>query len=162
MQEVPENPKIYHITHMSNLSQIIESGFIWSDAKRIELDLDCEIIGMSSIKLRRLQELQVDCFPGTLFGEYVLFYFCPSSIMLYILYMGNLPNLTYKDGQNPIVDLEADLRKTVSWADSQRRNWAFSNCNAGAWYANFWNSLEDLNRINWTAVKAIDFREPVI
>ncbi len=43
---VPDQPKIYHITHLRNLSGIASSGWLWSDAKRIELGLDCHVVGM--------------------------------------------------------------------------------------------------------------------
>jgi len=54
MIDPPARPKIYHITHYQNLPKIIESGVLWSDAKRIELGLECAIVGMSNIKRRRL------------------------------------------------------------------------------------------------------------
>ena len=85
MNLVPENPKIYHITHIKNLEGIIKDEVIWSDAKRVELDRKCEIVGMFKIKKRRLEELKVKCYTDTMVGEYVPFYFCPRSIMLYIL-----------------------------------------------------------------------------
>ncbi|MGA2620950.1 MAG: DarT ssDNA thymidine ADP-ribosyltransferase family protein [Thermoguttaceae bacterium] len=34
MATVPARPKIYHITHLRNLPQIVAAGRIWSDAKR--------------------------------------------------------------------------------------------------------------------------------
>ncbi len=159
---IPEKPKIYHITHLRNLAQIIALNGLWSDAKRIELNLDCEIVGMSEIKQRRLQELEVKCNLGTKVGEYVPFYFCPRSIMLYILYRGNHPNLTYRGGQGPVVHLQADLIETVRWAKTLRIPWAFSNFNAGAGYANFYNQLGRLEEINWAAVIATDFSKPEI
>jgi len=113
MTAVPENPKIYHITHIKNLEGILNDEVIWSDAKRIELGLGCEIVGMSEIKRRRLKELEVKCHSGTMVGEYVPFYFCPRSIMLYILYMGNDPDLSYRGGQGPILHLQADLETTI-------------------------------------------------
>jgi ssDNA thymidine ADP-ribosyltransferase DarT-like protein len=85
---IPLEPKIYHITHMNNLPRILEAGVLWSDAKRLELGLVCDIVGMSGIKQRRIQELPVPCHPGTKVGHYVPFYFCLRSIMLYILCMG--------------------------------------------------------------------------
>ena len=106
-------PKIYHLTHVRNLPGIIHAGALWSDAKRIELAIDCEVVGMSSIKERRLN-LPVKCHPRTTVGQYVPFYFCARSIMLYILHMGNHPDLTYHGGQRPIVHLVADLRATVA------------------------------------------------
>jgi len=162
MPGIPNNLKIYHITHLDNLPQIIESGVLWSDAKRIELELNCEIVGMHVIKKRRLEKLNVTCHPHTIVGEYVPFYFCPRSIMLYILHMGNHPDLSYTGGQNPIVHLEADLRETVSWADAHQRPWAFSDCNAGVCYTNFWASLNYLDKINWAAVEADDFHDTII
>ena len=71
-----------HITHLDNLSTIASDG-LWSDAKRLELGLSCEVVGMSSIKERRLEVLDVKCHPGTKVGEYVPFYFCPRSIALH-------------------------------------------------------------------------------
>ena len=85
MSEIPDNPKIYHITHINNLEGILIDKVIWSDAKRLDLGMECEIVGMPKIKKRRLEELEAKCHPGTKVGEYAAFYFCPRSIMLYIL-----------------------------------------------------------------------------
>ena len=159
---IPVQPKIYHITLLCNLAGIIESGKLWSDAKRIELGLDCEIVGMSRIKKRRLEELEVSCHPGSKVGEYVPFYFCARSIMLYILHKGNHPDINYREGQRPIVHLQADLYETVRWADKNGVRWAFSTTNAGAIFADFHSSLEELSEVNWTAVGATDFRNPEI
>jgi len=52
----------------------------------------------------------VKCHPGTKVGQYVPFYFCPRSIMLYILHRGNHPDLDYREGQGPILHLQADSR----------------------------------------------------
>jgi len=154
----PQQPKIYHITHVDNLEEIIRHGNIYSDARRIVAGLDCEIIGMSTIKRRRLEEIEVTCHAGTKVGEYVPFYFCPRSIMLYILYMGNHQELTYRGGQRPIVHLQADLHATVEWAEQHDVKWVFSDCNAGAYYATFFNNPDDLDKVNWEAVAATDFR----
>lgn len=162
MRRIPENPKIYHITHWQNLTKIIESGALWSDAERIARDLDCEIVGMSNIKRRRLESLAVKCYPDTKVGEYVPFYFCPRSIMLYILHMGNHPELSYHGGQGPIVHLVSDLGATVAWAERVGRRWAFSDRNAGTTYANFFARLDDLHRVSWAAVRATDFRDALV
>ena len=157
MAHVPTSPKIYHITHVDNLTRIVAAGVLWSDAKRIELGLDCEVVGMASIKRRRLEELEVPCYPGTKVGEYVPFYFCPRSIMLYILHRGNHPELTYRAGQRSILHLQADMMATVRWAELNRIRWAFSDRNAGGYLAQFSNRLDDLDKINWVAVEATDW-----
>jgi hypothetical protein len=102
---VPAHPKVFHITHVRNLRNIVKAGVLWSDAKRVEMGLSCNVVGMSHIKQRRLQEIEVRCHAGTHVGEYVPFYFCPRSIMLYILHRGNHPDLDYNEGQQPIVHL---------------------------------------------------------
>jgi hypothetical protein len=94
----PSQPQIYHITHVDNLESIARRGEIWSDGLCRNNNLGNKQVGMSAIKARRLFELEVDCHPGTKVGEYVPFYFCPRSIMLYLLYRGNHPDLTYTGG----------------------------------------------------------------
>ena len=162
MEQALTQPKIYHITHLRNLPQIVATGGLWSDAERIARGLDCLIVGMSEIKRRRLEELEVDCHPATKVGQYVPFYFCPRSIMLYILHQANHPDLQYRGGQQPIVHLQADLHATVQWAETNAVRWAFSTSNAGAYYASFYASLDRLSEVNWTAVAATDWRAPAL
>jgi hypothetical protein len=131
---------------------------LWSDAKRIELGINCEIVGMSEIKRRRIEEIDVDCHPGTKVGQYVPSYFCPRSVMLYILYQANHPDLTYRGGQIPIIHLQMDMHEVIKWANASNVRWAFSNVNAGAYYAHFHASLDKLNEINWGAIAETDFR----
>ncbi|KKK92760.1 hypothetical protein LCGC14_2699720, partial [marine sediment metagenome] len=149
-------------THLRNLAQLASSEWLWSDAKRIELELDCRVVGMSTIKRRRLEEIGVKCHPGTKVGQYAPFYFCPRSIMLYMLYRGNHPDIEYEEGQRPIVHLQADLRSTIQWADDNGVKWAFSDRNAGGYLADFFNRWDDLDKINWAAVAATDFQDILV
>ena len=157
MSPAPPQPKIYHITHVDNLPSIIADGGLVSDAAIIARGGPGAPIGMSAIKQRRLR-LPVDCHPGDHVGDYVPFYFCPRSIMLYVIHCANHPDLSYRGGQGPIVHLEADLHEVVAWTDGQRRRWAFSLSNAGAVYAQFRASMDDLGDLNWPAIDATDFR----
>ncbi len=159
MVPVPPSPKIYHITHIDNLPSIAASGGLVSDANRIASGLSCSLVGMDTIKQRRLNEIEVSCHPGTMVGQYVLFYFCPRSIMLYILHMGNHPEVSYKGGQQPIVHLQADLNTVTNWANSNTVRWAFSNGNAGARLTTFYNHPSKLSEIDWAAVESTDFRD---
>ena len=155
----PDQPKIYHITHLRNLARIVADGRLFSDAKRIELNLECAVVGLSEIKERRLKEIRVKCHPKTTVGQYVPFYFCPRSIMLYILHKGNHPDLQYQEGQRPILHLQADLSATIQWAKKNKVRWAFSDRNAGMRLAEFFNDPRDLGKVNWQAVKATNFRD---
>ncbi|HEX8876702.1 MAG TPA: DUF4433 domain-containing protein [Phycisphaerales bacterium] len=159
---VPANPKIYHITHVDNLAGIASAGCLWSDRVRIDSELACSLVGMSKIKKRRLEEIEVDCHEGTKVGEYVPFYFCPRSIMLSIIYYNNHPELTYRGGQNPIVHLRADLNAVIDWAETHEVRWACSDRNAGAHYVKFGRRRADLSMVNWNAVSNTIFRDPVV
>ncbi|MBT3202062.1 MAG: DUF4433 domain-containing protein [Phycisphaerales bacterium] len=158
MSNPPANPKIYHITHLDNLPAIVNTGEILSDARMLEMNHDCTVIGMSDIKRRRLEDIQVSCHPDTRVGEYVPFYFCPRSIMLYILYRANHPDLAYRGGQRPIIHLQADLYAVIQWAQDTGRLWAISDRNAGTYVAEFYNQRGNLNEIDWQAVASADFR----
>lgn len=119
------------------------------------------MIGMSSIKQRRLA-LPVHCHSGDCVGDYVPFYFCSRSIMLYVIHQANPPELTYRGGQEPIVHLEADLQEVVAWANSIGRRWAFTLSNAGAVYAQFCDRLDQLGEIDWQAIAAADWHAPEV
>jgi hypothetical protein len=158
---VPARPRLYHITHVDNLPAVLADGGLWSDAEMVARGGPAEGIGMGQIKQRRLA-LPVRCHPGDRVGDYVPFYFCPRSIMLYLIHMANHPGLSYRGGQGPIIHLEADLHETVTWAEGEGRRWAFSLSNAGAFYAEFRNRLDQLGEVNWAAVESTDFRDAMI
>ncbi len=156
---IPFQPKIYHITPISNLEGMFAAGGIRSDANCLKYNLNATIIGMSKIKQRRLKDLEVKCYPGKKVGEFVPFYFCPRSVMLYILYKGNHPDISYQEGQNNIVHLELDLKSVTAWANKHYQPWALSDRNAGAIYTQFSNDFNDLQYLDWKAIQATDFRE---
>jgi hypothetical protein len=146
-------PKIYHIVHMDRLDSIIADGVLWSDAEVQRHSPPGTTIGMSAIKLRRLNELFLGSHPLLTVGQCVPFYFCPRSIMLYLIHQGNHPDLTYRGGQEPIIHLEADLQATVAWAESQQKRWAFTLSNAGSRYFEDRCNLDQLNELNWDAIR---------
>lgn len=159
MSPAPREIDVYHITHVDNLAAILDSGSLLSDADMKRRGGPASSIGMSSIKQRRLA-LPVHCHQGDRVGEYVPFYFCPRSIMLFVIHCANHAELAYRGGQEPIVHLEVDLRAVVRWADDCGRRWAFSLSNAGASYAEFRSKLEGLDELDWDAIRSNDFREP--
>lgn len=156
MSPPPPTPRIYHITHVDNLPAIIANGGLISDAAMLAHGGPSRTIGMGNIKQRRLS-LPVKCHHGLNVGDCVPFYFCPRSIMLFVIHCANHPELTYRGGQRPIVHLQADLDAVVNWATAQRRRWAFSLSNAGAQYAEFRDNLTSLGEIDWYAVASTNF-----
>lgn len=151
---VPAQPKIYHIVHMDRLPAIIADGFLWCDAEIGRRSSVGTTIGMKNIKQRRLNVLTLASHPGLHVGDCVPFYFCPRSIMLYLIYQANHLDLSYRGGQGPIIHLEADLHASVAWAAQNNRRWAFTLSNAGAYYFEDRCNLAQLNEINWDAVQS--------
>ena len=155
---VPTNPKIFHIFHVDRLRSIITEDGLLSDAVIAARPLVGTTIGMTSIKQRRLS-LPLDSRPGLHVGNCVPFYFCPRSVMLYLIHQANHESLTYRGGQSSIIHLEADLLRTVAWAEEQERRWAFTSSNAGSYYFDDFCDLERLDEIDWDAVAARDWRQ---
>lgn len=154
----PADPKIFHIVHLDRLQSIIADGGLLCDASVAERAPVGTTIGMNDIKRRRLTELRLNSHRDLYVGACVPFYFCPRSVMLYVISQANHPQLSYRGGQDPIVHLEADLRATVAWAEEQDLRWAFTLSNAGARYFEDRSDLGQLDKIDWDAVEAADWR----
>jgi len=151
---IPMQPKIYHIVHVDRLASILASNGLLCDARIIAQGAAGTTIGMNSIKQRRLTELTLSSYPDLYVGQCVPFYFCPRSIMLYVIHRADSDELAYKGGQGPIVHLQADLHSCVKWAQKNQRRWAFTLSNAGSYYFEDKNNLSDLNQLEWSAINA--------
>ena len=150
---VPEKINIYHIVHVDRLPTIIEAGGLWCDTKVVEQELPGTSIGISEIKERRRTK-PLESHKQLHVGDCVPFYFCPRSIMLYILHKANHENLSYRGGQDKIVHLEADFYEVVDWAEQQKKRWAFTLSNAGSHYFEDRCHESQLDEINWAAVNS--------
>ncbi len=154
----PAHPRIFHVVHSDRLTSIIKDGGLYCDARMIDHPSAGTTIGMDNIKERRLR-WRVPCCPDTCVGDYVPFYFCPRSPMLYSIHRKNIDpagesELVYSGGQEPIIHLEADLGEVVDWANRTGRRWAFSTGNAAAAGVQFHDDLDRLDQIDWNAVVA--------
>lgn len=157
----PRAPQIFHIVHYDKLASIIESGGLLCDSLIQARPISGTTIGMGDVKSDRLG-LPVHCHQGFMVGDFVPFYFCPRSLMLYVISRANHPQLAYRGGQRPIVHLEADLHDAVAWAQRQSKRWAFTASNATARYTEFYNDISHLDRIDWEAVVARNWAAPNI
>lgn len=153
----PAAPKIYHIVHMDRLRSIVSDGWLWSDAMMAKRSQVGTAIGMADIKQSR-RSRPLSSHPGLMVGDCVPFYFCPRSVMLYVIHMANYSGLTYRDGQGPILHLEADFREVVTWANARQRRWAFTTSNAASGYFADYADLAKLDNVNWEAVEARDWK----
>lgn len=138
---------IFHITHVENLTSIVEHGCLWSDSQRIEKGIDNTNIGHSHIKARRLKRPVPTAAKGFL-GDYVPFYFCNRSVMLYVAHRRSVDG--YDGGQEPIVHLVS----SVEAAARTGRSWTFTDRHAELGHARFFDDLNDLNELDWEAMEA--------
>lgn len=108
-----------------------------------------QVIGYPTIKQRRMTEYRIPCCGNRFVGEFVPFYFCPRSPMLYTVNRGNTGRPA--GCQTSIIHLVS----TVSVAVNQGRAFAISDGNAGAGYATFRNdlaSLDDPDHLRWADI----------
>lgn len=152
--------KIYHIIHLDRLSSIVNDGFLWCDREAVKRVSIGTSIGMDKIKLRRLNELTLkNNYPELFVGDCVPFYFCPRSVMLYLIYRANHDELQYQGGQDSILHLQADLYKTIEWAKQFSRKWVFTTSSAASKYFDDYSNMAELSLIEWDAVNARDWTE---
>lgn len=135
-------PPIYHITHLQNLPNILNAERLWSDAQRIRQGIANTSIGHQHIKERRLKR-PVPLAAGGFLGEYVPFYFCNRSVMLYVIHAGSV--VGYTGGQQPIIHLVSN----TEGIKATNRPWAFTDRHAELAYANYFDDLAFLDRIDW-------------
>ncbi len=146
MSRDPQHVPIYHITDVDNLRGILDEDGLHSDvAMKLR---NSKIIGYEHIKQRRMEEIRVDCQDGRFVGEFVPFYFCPRSPMLYTVNLG-------KTGRPPGCQKSIiHLVSSVAAGIQLKRPWAFSDGNAGTFHTSFYSELDALDRLDWQAIEA--------
>ncbi len=158
----PENSKIYHIVHLDRLESIIKAQGLYCDRIIRQMPNTGTMVGMGHIKDRRLNELKLTSYPDLFVGDCVPFYYSPRSVMLYMINQQQSQQINYKGGQNHIVHLQADLRKTLQWAKNEAKRWAMTFSNAGSRTFEDSSIEDDFNKLNWTAINSTywqQFRE---
>lgn len=139
---------LFHITDVDNLAGVITSGGLLSDASMAVGNGPRVGIGYDHIKRRRLTEIRVPCVGNRFVGEFVPFYFCPRSPMLYVVNKGSTGRPP--GCQRSILHLVTSVAKAMAVGSE----WAYSDGNAGAAYPNFYDDIEGLDsRLNWEAIK---------
>ena len=141
MTTPPQDPPIFHITHVENLVGILREGGLWSDAQRIARKLVTTNIGYTHIKNRRLSR-PVPTRGGGMLGDYVPFNFCARSVMLLAVHGGHQD---YAGGQDAVIHLVS----CVSRAIAPGRPWAFTDRHAELAHALFYDDPQDLSEVRW-------------
>lgn len=136
---------IYHITNVENLPGILASGGLWSDLEREARGVANINIAHDHIKERR-RKTAVLAGPGGVVADYVPFYYCPRSPMLYSIYSGNVAG--YEGGQKSVVYLCSPIeavRQKVQWCASTGHTDITSLCT-------FFDTIEQFSLLDWDAI----------
>ncbi len=138
---------IYHITHLENLQRIIATNGLWCDRERISQGFGNVGIGHQSLKERRLV-WPVNASTGGSIGDYVPFYFCNRSPMLYSIKTGQVEGCSAT--QDDIVYLISNV-ETISKGN---RPWCFTDGHAVEKLTKFFEVLADLDKLDWTVIES--------
>jgi hypothetical protein len=140
---------IYRITHYKNLPFIFENGLQCPDSE-IQ-DPGFISIGFPSLIAYR-NERPVPVAPYGTLADYVPFYFTVRSPMLYVIHLGNDPEVI-KTPQEEIVYLVSTVEKLKELT----LPFVFTNRHAQLDYAEFYNSTDDLDKLNWEIIKSSEW-----
>lgn len=145
---------IFHITHIENLSSILQSGKIWCDTERAKNQFLTKGIAHENIKAKRARRIVPNCLGGTL-ADYVPFYFAPRSPMLCAIYNNRVKD--YQGGQEAIIHLVSKIEKVI------QRNlpFTFTDGHAEMQVSQFYNDLADMDKIDWNIMREKYWRDTV-
>lgn len=150
MTECPANPDIYHITHANNLPGILAAGGIWCDAGRLGHNIRTVNLGYQRIKERRMKKRVSLCRQGVL-GDYVPFYFCNRSPMLYAIHGGYVEG--YSAGQTYVIYLKSSIQ-TLRNAGC---DWFFTDGHAVEAISRYYQDSDRLDQLDWNIIADLDW-----
>lgn len=143
---------IYHITHIDNLPRIIKSNGLWCDAERLKQGWDSINIAHKSLKERRMNTpVWIGTDTGVL-GDYVPFYFCNRSPMLYAIKNGQIAG--YEGFQSSIIYIVSSVGKILSG----NRKWCFTDGHAVEAITEFFDDIKGLEKIDWNLINHWSWR----
>ena len=150
---IPPNPSIYHILHVDRLMSVFADGFLFSDAQ-MEGRTNCgTMIGYAHTKGYR-RERVLEQGVGLKVGECVPFYYCPRSVMLYVIYKANHTDLAYHGGERPIVHLRLDPVAVANWAEQNRLRYYVTDVTAATAYFTAYPDLDAMNLLDWQSIRS--------
>lgn len=143
---------VWHITHLGNLSSIASSGALCCDRRVREEGHAPQSIAYGHIKRRR-EQTQVSIAPFGTLSDYVPFYFCPRSPMLYAIHRGQVAG--HAGGQQAIVHLELDAEAILAAGHAC----VHTDGNAASQPLAFHESRFGFAGLSWEVIRSNDWRD---
>lgn len=144
--------RIFRVTHIANLPWILENGLQCKSSGIA--DPHFESIGNTELIQKRTTRY-VPVEPGGTLSDYIPFYFTPFSMMMYNIKTG------YGEVRHvPNKDLVL-LVSSINILEERGAQFVFTDRHAYLKTAEFFNSREHLDRIDWNLLQSRDFqRDP--
>jgi hypothetical protein len=148
----PEKALIFRITHVANVSWILQNGLHASNSNRSDPNY-VQIGNADLIARRRTRDVPVR--PNGTLSDYIPFYFTPCSPMLYNIKTGY--NGVTMRPMEEIAILVSSLREV----HRQGISFVFTDRHAYLQAAEFYDNLDRLDQIDWPRLQARNFhRDP--
>lgn len=147
-----DNPSAYHITHEDNLAGLFDKGFLYCDSFVRQHNITHIPIGYKHTKQNRL-EMLIPIASNLCTGDCVPLYYCPRSVMLYVIYRNDSEDLATHCGEDPVIHLRFNVRKVWQWAQMQNLRF-ITNANAAAQHAEVFADVRALGLLNWEAISS--------
>jgi hypothetical protein len=126
------------MTHINNLAAIVKNGGLLCKNELTRTNSSFEDIANSDVQDKRAKVI-VRLKPGGTLHDYVPFYFSGQTPML----------LVNKQRQNDIIFLVSNTDTILE----SNIPFMFTDRHAVIQYANFYNDLNDLNKVDWKTIK---------
>ena len=144
---VPNPTPIYRLMHIDNLEVLLRRGGLHAPKHTPDDGLPYRTIHNVEIQAERRVRL-IGCGPKGTIHDYVSFYFGPRSPMLFQLKTGWVPG--YNEGQEPLIYLVSSAQFVVQ----QGVSFIFSDGHGIAAFTSWYDSIADLDKVDWTTVNA--------
>jgi len=143
----PASKRIYRLIHVECLESYLRRDRLHAPNHAPAAGLAYRPIHREDIQSAR-QSRSIPCGPGGAFLDYVPFYFCYRSVMLYQLHTGGVPG--YTQGQVPLIHLVS----TVERVAASGARFVFSDGQGIAAMTQWYDDLKDLNQIDWNVIRS--------
>ena len=137
----PNPTPIFHMLTIENFKNVLCYGGLLCRNLLVSSGIKCDDISYGNIQERRHQ-IYVNDPPGGTLHDYVPFYFAPRSPMLYTLMCGNVRS---NFEQKNVIYLVTSAQKVAA----SGMEYVFYNAHAIMALATCFNTLSDLNKIDW-------------
>lgn len=143
-----EKARIFRITHVDNIEWLLRDGV--HCRRSTVVDPNFVAIGNVDLIEKRHHRRVPHALGGTL-SNYVPFYFTPKSMMAFNIFTG------YRVKQRPNKDI-AVLVSSLHQLANDNVPFLFTDRHASLEEAQFFDEIDDLKRLDWNILRAVDFK----